>query len=67
MRQDDFVDIMKEVVPQLIEQTVLADDRAPAVKRPSPAEDSPSADVSEPASSRARISEVLSVQDCTEL
>eukprot|EP00435_Cladocopium_sp_Y103_P073897 s9_g45.t1 len=65
MRQDDFVDVMKEVVPQLIEQAVMSEERSASSKRPHADETSP--EVSEPASSRAHVSEVLSVQDCTEL
>eukprot|EP00435_Cladocopium_sp_Y103_P075218 s4_g55.t1 len=67
MRQDDFVDVMKEIVPQLIEQTVMSESRSSAVKRPHADDSDTSGASSEPASTRARVNEVLSVQDCTEL
>eukprot|EP00435_Cladocopium_sp_Y103_P032199 s207_g8.t1 len=68
MRQDDFVEVMKEVVPQLLDQ-VLSPDADSVVSHKRPADDverTPSESV-EPASSRARVDEVLSVQDCSEL
>eukprot|EP00435_Cladocopium_sp_Y103_P017727 s923_g4.t1 len=68
MKQDDFVDVMKEVVPQLIEQAIMSENvRTPADKRPVGDVEHVSGDVAEPAVSRARTTEVLSVQDCTDL
>eukprot|EP00435_Cladocopium_sp_Y103_P017469 s1627_g4.t1 len=68
MRQDDFVDIMKDVVPELIEQAILSSsDRNPATKRTyEDVEHSPS-DSSSSSGARARVHEVLSVQECTDL
>ena len=71
MRQDDFVEVMKEVVPQLIQQTLMSDsdnvEQSTSLKRPADDVERSAAEDVEPASSRARVSEVLSVQDCTEL
>ena len=53
MRQDDFVDIMKEVVPELIEQAIMSDTaREPALKRSH--EDVERSPADEPASSSSR-------------
>ena len=52
LKQTDFVDIMKEIVPQLVEDARMSQNKRPA---------SPSAD--EPVSSRPRMAEVLSVED----
>lgn len=59
---------MKEVVPELIEQTLRSEEGgSSSVKRPAAhAERSPS-DAAEPASSRARVDEVLSAQDRSNL
>eukprot|EP00435_Cladocopium_sp_Y103_P064571 s214_g26.t1 len=68
MQQDDFVEVMKEVVPQLIEQTIAAQESSQSSQKRSSADVERSADESsEPAALRVRTSEVLSVQDCTEL
>ena len=79
MSQDDFVEIMRELVPQLIEQTVHPSSSeassASGVKRSA---DSPPSPTSEPPAQKPRIDEhllvesgtcqeVLSVQDCHEL
>lgn len=66
MKQDDFVEVMKEIVPELIEQTLSSSSSAgPSLKRDQP-ETTP-AEASEPAASRARTSEVLSVQERQDL
>eukprot|EP00435_Cladocopium_sp_Y103_P016050 s2207_g4.t1 len=69
MRQDDFVEVMKEVVPQLLDQVLSSDGSSDSASHKRSAEDverSPT-EVAEPASSRARINEVLSVQECSDL
>eukprot|EP00435_Cladocopium_sp_Y103_P056621 s837_g19.t1 len=68
MKQDDFVEVMKEVVPQLIEQALLPESSSQSSSKRTVAdvERSSTEDV-EPASSKPRVSEVLSVQDCTDL
>ena len=58
LQQDDFAEIMKEVVPQLISQ-METEDRAPAAKR-SVSELETQVD-SEPPSSRARHDEVMEI------
>ena len=63
MRQDDFVEIMKEVVPQLLEDVCMNSSSASSKRSLSP--DAGSQD--EPAASRQRVDEVLCVQDCQEL
>ena len=70
MKQDDFVEVMKDVVPQLIEQAILNEStRDPASKRTHDAvEQSSSAEASSsPSSTRPRLHEALSVQECTDL
>ena len=67
MRQDDFVEVMKEIVPNLIEQTVLSSERGPSTKRPVESPEGLADATCEPASSRPRTHEVLSVQDCSDL
>eukprot|EP00435_Cladocopium_sp_Y103_P026818 s1587_g6.t1 len=67
MRQDDFVEIMKEVVPNLIEEAIMSDASSSSVKRTHDDVEHTAADDSQPAGSRARTHEVLSVQDCSEL
>eukprot|EP00435_Cladocopium_sp_Y103_P023253 s2636_g5.t1 len=71
MKQDDFVEIMKDIVPSLIEQAIMSDasqssSQATSSKRPHGDVEHTASDA-EPASSRARTTEVLSVQDCTDL
>ena len=57
LRQSDFVDMMKEIiVPQLVEDAYLNQNKRPA---------SPSGE--EPAASKPRVSEVLSVEEVQEL
>ena len=67
MKQDDFVEVMKEVIPQLIDEAVMTPERDSASKRPVADVEQSSSSTAEPASSRPRTNEVLSVQDCTEL
>eukprot|EP00435_Cladocopium_sp_Y103_P008674 s3466_g2.t1 len=68
MKQDDFVEVMKEVVPQLLEQVLTPGVESSAShKRPADDVERSPSEAAEPASSRARINEVLSVQDCSDL
>eukprot|EP00435_Cladocopium_sp_Y103_P043787 s1055_g12.t1 len=68
MRQDDFVEIMKEVVPNLIEDAIMAESTSStSLKRPFADVEHAPADDSQASSSRPRTHEVLSVQDCSEL
>ena len=70
MQQEDFVDIMREVVPELIEQAVLSqplDQSMNSNKRSHEEVTSTSSDAAEPSASRPRAHEVLSVQECSEL
>ena len=70
MKQQDFVDVMKEVVPELIEQAILHESsREPSSKRSydDVEHSSPSDGGAESSSSRPRLHETLSVQDCTDL
>ena len=65
MRQDDFVEIMKELVPPLIEQAMDASGESSGVKRP--VDEVESARAGEPAPARPRIEEALSVVECNQL
>ena len=67
MQQDDFVSIMKDVIPELVEQAIMDEDRSDSTKRPNAEVEHSPGETSEPAESRVRTSEVLSVQDCTDL
>eukprot|EP00435_Cladocopium_sp_Y103_P003701 s6229_g1.t1 len=66
MKQDDFVEIMKEIVPPLVEKAVEASDSAESRKR-SHEQELHDAEAGEPAPARPRISEVLSVVECEDL
>ena len=63
MHSEDFVDIMREVVPRLIENMPTGTKRSLEVDAPASPEGSSSA--SEPPASRARTDEVLSVESLT--
>ena len=64
--QDDFDEIMKEVVPELIEQTLRSEEGdSSSVNRPAADVERSPSDAAEPGSSRARVNEVLNVQDCS--
>lgn len=69
MKQDDFVEVMKEVVPELIDQVMLnpANTEARGDKRQRSDVAADSEDAAEPAPSRPRVNEVLSVQECGDL
>ena len=59
---------MKEVVPELIEQTLRSEEGgSSSVKRPAAHVERSPSDAAEPASSRARVDEVLSAQDRSSL
>ena len=65
MKHDDFVDAMKEVIPELVEQAIMSESaRSSGIKRPLADVEhgsSEASNASEPSSSRARVHEVLSV------
>ena len=64
MRQDTFVEVMREVVRELIERAIMSDsEREPATKRDHADVEHAAFKGEEPASSRARMSEVPSVQE----
>eukprot|EP00435_Cladocopium_sp_Y103_P073746 s182_g45.t1 len=65
MRQDDFVEVMKEVVPTLVEHAM--EESSSASKRPH--DEVENAEAGEPAPSRPRVdmTEVLSVVECSEI
>ena len=58
LNQDDFVDVMREVVPQLVEDVIMSRDKRPR---------SPEAASSEPEAQRPRMEEALSVQEVSSL
>ena len=66
-RQDDFVDVMREVVPQLLDQVMQGESAPSGVKRSSSSASLPPAE--EPPALRPRTlsTEVLSVEDCSHL
>ena len=65
MKQDDFVEVMKELVPPLVEQAMESADAPTGVKRP--LDDVEAAQAGEPAPARPRVHEALSVVECHEL
>ena len=68
MREDDFVDIMKDIVPELVEQAIMSDSaQSSGLKRPASEVEPNSPSSAEPATVRARHDEVLSVQECHDL
>ena len=66
-RQDDFVEIMKEVVPQLLDTVIQDGESSSGVKRSSSAASLPA--LEEPVAHRPRTleTEVMSVQECCDL
>ena len=65
MKEEDFVAVMKEMIPSLVDQAMSSESEVPkrSFEEVSPSQTEPS----EPSSTRIRTSEVLSVQECQEV
>ena len=65
MKEEDFVAVMKEMIPSLVDQAMSSESEVPkrSFEEVSPSQSDPI----EPSTTRVRTSEVLSVQECQEV